>query len=92
MGKEKEMIERNLDLSAEFSRYIFEHPEITEKLPLDSEIVLLPEFDAELKGFNLKLGKNIEKEGGKVVYISIKEIRPKVLSRIGKIELESSTQ
>jgi len=28
MNKEKEMIERNIELSAEFSRYIFEHPEV----------------------------------------------------------------
>ena len=90
MNRERAMIERNLDLSAEFSRYVFEHPEIEKKLSLDSEIILLPEFDAELRGFNLELGRNIEKEGGKVVYISIKEIRPKVLSRIEKIELESS--
>lgn len=52
-------------------------------------MVLLPEFDQELKEFNLILGKNIETEGGKVVYISIKEIRPKVMSRIDKIEFES---
>ena len=83
------MIERNIELSAEFSRYLFEHPEIEEKIPLDSEIILLPEFDKELKEFNRGLGKNIESEGGKVVFISIKEIRPKTLSRIGKIELES---
>jgi hypothetical protein len=42
-----------------------------------------------LKEFNLGLGKNIESEGGKVVFILIKEIRPKTLSRIGRIELES---
>jgi hypothetical protein len=89
MNKEKEMIERNIELSAEFSRYLFEHPEIEEKIPLDSEIILLPEFDKELKEFNRGLGKNIGSEGGKVVFISIKEIRPKTLSRIGKIELES---
>jgi hypothetical protein len=89
VNKEKEMIERNIELSAEFSRYLFEHPEIEEKIPLDSEIILLPEFDKELKEFNRGLGKNIESEGGKVVFISIKEIRPKTLSRIGKIELES---
>ena len=89
MNKEKEMIERNIELSAEFSRYLFEHPEIEERIPLGSEIILLPEFDKELKEFNRGLGKNIESEGGKVVFISIKEIRPKTLSRIGKIELES---
>jgi hypothetical protein len=90
MNKEKEMIERNIELSAEFSRFLFEHPEMEEKIPMDAEIILLPEFDAELKEFNLQLGKNIEADGGKVIYISIKEIRPKVLSRIGKIEFEST--
>lgn len=89
MNKEKEMIERNIELSAEFSRYLFEHPEIEEKIPLDSELILLPEFDKELKEFNRGLGRNIESESGKVVFICIKEIRPKTLSRIGKIELES---
>lgn len=88
MCKEKEMIERNIELSAEFSRYLFEHPEIETKIPLDAEVVLLPEFDKELKRFNLQLGKNIEAYGGRVVYILIKNIRPKVLSRIEKIEFE----
>ncbi len=89
MNKEKEMIERNIELSAEFSRYLFEHPEIEDKIPRDAEIILLPEYDEELKEFNLGMGKNIEAEGGKVVYISIKEIRPKVISRIERVELES---
>lgn len=89
MINEKRMVERNIELSAEFSRYLFEHPEVEEKLSVDAEVVLLPEFDKELKEFNLQLGKNIEKEGGKVIYISIKEIPPKALSRIEKIELES---
>ncbi|MGB9629124.1 MAG: DUF5647 family protein [Thermodesulfobacteriota bacterium] len=88
---ERKMVERNIEISAEFSRYLFEHPEIEEKIPLDAEIVLLPEFDEELKDFNIKLGKDIEREGGKVVYISIKQIRPKVLSRIETIELESTS-
>ena len=89
MNKEKEMIERNIELSAEFSRYLFEHPEIEEKIPVDAEIILLPEFDQELKEFNAQLGKNVENEGSKVFYILIKEVRPKTLSRIEKIELES---
>lgn len=83
------MIERNIELSAEFSRYLFEHPEIENTIPINAEIILLPEFDQELKEFNLKIGKNIEAEGGKVIYIKIINIRPKTLSRIEKIELES---
>jgi hypothetical protein len=90
MNKERVMIERNIELSAEFSRFLFEHPEMEGEVPVEAEVILLPEFDQELKKFNLQLGKNIEAEGGKVVYISIKEIRPKVLSRIDKIEVESA--
>jgi hypothetical protein len=82
------MIERNIELSAEFSRYLFEHPELEEKIPIGAEIVLLPEFDKELKEYNLGLGRNIESEDGKVVYIAIKSMRPKLLSRIEKVELE----
>jgi len=89
MNREKEMVERNIELSAEFSRYLFEHPEMEEKIPTDAEIILLPEFDHELKEFNVNLGKDAETAGTKVVYISIKEIRPKVLSRIDKIEMDS---
>lgn len=88
MDREKEMIVRNIELSAEFSRYLFDHPEVEEKIPVVAEVVLLPEFDEELKEYNLRVGKSIEAEGGKVVYISIKEIRPKTLSRIDKISLE----
>jgi hypothetical protein len=89
MNREKKMIELNIELSAEFSRYLFEHPEVEEKIPVGAEIILLPEFNKELKEFNLQIGKKIEDEGEKVIYIAIKEIRPKALSRIEKIELES---
>lgn len=58
MSREKEMVERNIELSAEFSRYLFEHPEIEAKIPIDAEIILLPEFDQKLKEFNLELGKD----------------------------------
>jgi hypothetical protein len=68
---------------------LFEPPDIETNIPIDAEIVLLPEFDKELKRFNLQLGKNIEGDGGRVVYILIKNIRPKALSRIEKIEFES---
>jgi hypothetical protein len=89
MDKEKEMIQRNIELSAEFSRYLFEHPEIESKIPVEAEIVLLPEFDRDLKEFNLTLGKEIEEGGGKVTFIVIESMRPKTLSRIEKIELSS---
>ncbi len=89
MHNEKIMIEKNIELSAEFSRYVFEHPEIEEKIPADAEIILLPEFDKDLKEYNLKMGKEIESKKGKVVYLGIKNIRPKILSRLENVELAS---
>ena len=89
MNKDKEMIERNIEISAEFSRYIFEHPELEEKLPIGAEVILLPEFDRELKEYNLKLGKIIESEQGEVEYVAIRNMRPKLLSRIDDVRLEA---
>lgn len=48
------------------------------------------EVDQELKEFNLNLGKNTEASGNKVIYVTIKDIWPKTLSRIEKIELVSA--
>ena len=92
MNKEAEMVERNIELSAEFSRYLFEHPEIEERIPVGAEIILLPEYDEDLKEFNLGIGRKMEAEGDQVVYVSIKQIRPKSLSRIEKIGLVSTLQ
>ena len=52
----------------------------------------MPEFDPELKSFNLELGKKLESTGTKVVYIKIEKLRPKILSRMEgvRVELEAS--
>jgi len=87
---EKEMIEKNIELSAEFSRFLFEHPEFGKKIPLGAEIILLPEFDLDLKKFNLELGKKLEANGVKVVYVKIEKLKPKILSRIEGVSLQST--
>lgn len=82
------MIERNIELSAEFSRYLFDHPEFGEVIPPDSEIVFLPEFDNDLKSFNLGLGKKLQSDGTPVVYVKIKKLRPKILSRMEGVSVK----
>lgn len=88
MREEQNFIEKNIELSAEFSRYLFDHPELSSQIPLDSELVLVPEFDAELREFNLSLGNRIETEGGKVIYVVIKNIHLKSYSRLTDVELK----
>ena len=87
MNENRNLVELNIELSAEFSRYLFDHPEFSDRIPPDLEIILVPEFDAELRDYNLSLGKEIEAEGEKVAYISIKSIYPKTHSRLAQVEL-----
>ena len=86
---ENEMIERNIELSAEFSRYLFEHPELEERIPSDAEIILIPQFDDELRRFNMQLGREIEADGRKITYIDIKQMRRKNVSRLRGVKLVS---
>ena len=88
---EAKMIEKNIELSTEFSRYLFDHPDFGEIIPSDSEIVFLPEFDNDLKSFNLELGKKLQASGTTVVYIEIQKLRPKILSRIEGVSVKVRT-
>lgn len=85
--KKDDFFIRNSELSMEFSKYVLEHPEMDELLAEDTVIVFLPEFDPELKAFNVKMGKEIEAEGGKVLYIKLKELSPKITSRLIGVEV-----
>jgi hypothetical protein len=81
---------RNSELSIEFSKYILEHPEMDDLLREDKVIIFLPEFDPELRDFNTKMGKEIEAEGGKVLYIKVKQLSPKTTSRLVGVEVTPS--
>ena len=80
-------MKRNSELSIEFSKYVLEHPEIDELFNEGRVIIFLPEFDPELKEFNIEMGKNIEAEGGKVLYVKVKQLSPKITSRLIGVEV-----
>ena len=82
MNIEEKMTVRNIELSAEFSRYLFDHPEIESSLPMDAEVVLLPESDPALHAYNEEMGRTMEAQGEKVAYVRVGHMRPKALSRI----------
>jgi hypothetical protein len=78
---------RNSELSLEFSKYVMEHPELDDLLAEETTVVFLPEFDAELKDFNLRMARDIESQGGKLLYVKVKEIAPKIISRLIGVEV-----
>ena len=85
--RENEFFARNSELSIEFSKYVLEHPEMDDLLTEEVVIVFLPEFDAELAEFNSRMAKDLEGEGGKVIYVKVKQMTPKIFSRLMGVEV-----
>ena len=79
--------EKNVELASEFSKFIFENPEMEMKIPQDAALILLPDYDRPLRAYNLKTGRRMEAGGEKVFYIRIKKLRPRLLSRIEKVAI-----
>jgi hypothetical protein len=89
MKTDEGMAQKNIEISVEFSRYLFEHPEFEATLPAEAEIILLPELDSQLSEYNQALGREMEARGEKVVYIRLGRLRPKALSRIESLAIGS---
>ena len=84
---EKEIFNKNLILSAEFDRYVIEHPEFAEKIPLNAVVVLLPEDDQELCDINMEIAERQKEEGQQIVYVHIGKVAPQI-SRLTDVSLE----
>ena len=84
----KELIDKNIGLSIEFSKYIFEHPELEDKMPKGAQVILLPEYDKELCEYNLMIAEKQREREQPVVYVKIKKLLAPRLSRVSKAELE----
>lgn len=78
---------RNSELSIEFSKYVIDHPEMNDLLSEETIVIFLPEFDLQLRDFNLKIAKEIESEGGKLLYVKVKQMAHKVSSRLIGVEV-----
>ena len=82
MTKE-ESVKRNLDLHAEWMRYVFDNPDVLDRIPKGAVLVILPEDDPELLAENTKVVEATRKKGIPVVVVRMKTPRP----QISKIEV-----
>ena len=78
MMTEEEIFSKNLILTTEFDRYVLEHPEFTEKIPKNAQIVLLPEDDLELRQKNIEIAEAQREPGQPVVYVEIEKVAPQI--------------
>ena len=70
--KDTKLMQKNLELSFAFTRYLVAHPELEEKIPKGAQVVLLPDYDEELKRFNLKYAQRQREKDQPVIYLRIK--------------------
>ena len=82
------LVEKNIELSFEFTRYLLDHPELEDRIPKGAQVVLLPEYDEKLKHFNMRTAKKQWEEGQPVVYVSIKRLALDSASRLVGTKIE----
>ena len=81
---------QNAECKSDFEICILTFSLMDEVLTEEKLIIFLPEFDRELKEFNLIMAKEIEAGGGKVLYVRVKQLTPKVSSRLVGVEIEAN--
>jgi len=86
--KDSKLIEKNMELSFEFARYLLAHPEMDEKIPKGAQVVLLPDYDEKLSRFNLRNSKRQRQKGQPVIYVRIKKLNPERRSRLVGTKIE----
>ena len=66
-----QIVERNLSLVTEVTRFILQDPSILDRLPPDFQLVILPEDDPTLSLYNLKLLSNREQPDRPVILVRL---------------------
>ncbi|MDZ7261391.1 MAG: hypothetical protein ONB05_04725 [candidate division KSB1 bacterium] len=84
---------KNLVLSTEFNKYIFEHPEILDRIPNGASVVLLPADDPDFCSKMMDLVKHHRSiddvKDRPIVYIRIQKMAPPPPSRIIDLQIEA---
>lgn len=77
---------RNSLLGMEFDRYLREHPEFTDKIPENSQVILLLEGDKDFNTWSIRVGKEQASQNQPLLYVTIKKLAP-AHSRIEELSL-----
>jgi hypothetical protein len=73
-----ELIKRNLDLHAEWMKYVFENPDVLDRIPKGALLVILPEDDEELYAENYRILEENRGKGIPVFAVTMKTPRPQI--------------
>lgn len=73
-----DIIKKNLDLHAEWMKYVFENPDMLDKIPKGATLVILPEDDKELYEENCRVLEEEKKKGNTVFVVKMKVPKPQI--------------
>ncbi len=73
-----DIIRKNLDLHAEWMKYVFEHPDVLDRIPKGAVLVILPEDDKELYDENYRVIEENKKKGIPVFVVTMKMPKPQI--------------
>ena len=78
---------KNTELIKEFDRYVREHPDFADEIPIRAVVVMQLEGDAKFNQWSRKLADTHAEKGQPIVYVRIQKLKP-LRSRIEKLELK----
>ena len=85
---ERTMVEKNLQLTFEFQKYVLDHPKVAERIPQDALVAFQVKKGEAFNRWSRRLArKHAKNEKTPVVFVTIKKIRP-VRSRIAALKIE----
>ncbi len=76
MNNNRDLAQKNMEISFEFSRYLLAHPELERKIPENAFITFHVVDDPKLTAFNNRLLKRNRSSGQTVVTVHIKGLAP----------------
>jgi len=84
---EKRMVEKNLDLTFEFEKYVLDHPHLADRIPRNAVVCVRLEGDERFNRWSRRLAEKQRKGRQPVFCITIGKMRP-VRSRIEELRVE----
>jgi hypothetical protein len=72
----RELAALNTQLIGEFNQYVFDHPDVLEKIPQGAVIVLQLEGDEEYNAWSRRIAEASHESGRPVVYFYIRKLAP----------------
>jgi hypothetical protein len=73
-----EIVKRNLDLHGEWMKYVFDHPEVLDRIPKGAILVILPEDDETLYNENYRVLEENKMKGIPVFVVTMKTPKPQI--------------